>query len=558
LRARHGAAPGCYRPAGWRASVPRKTGALTAAGKRPRAQANFKLAVLRHRATLRAELVNICASRLVGSKKDERSLLVPTMISLGRFRGADALASAMMIALLSVAEPHSALAASPGNTRPNILFFLTDDQRADTVAALGNRHIETPALDRLVERGMTFPRAYVMGANEGAVCMPSRCMIQTGRSLFRLPTAPATMRKGLPAFLEAVKNQSEGRDWALLPRVLKAAGYETFHVGKRNNECAPAIESYDTNIERDDAGLEARAQSSQAHADAVIRFLRERKADRPFFIYLAPPVPHDPRVAPKEFMDRYDPAKMPLPPAMLPMHPFDNGEMTVRDEKLAPWPRTPEVIRRHLADYYACITCLDHHFGRIVDCLRELGQLDNTIIIFSSDNGLSIGDHGLMGKQNLYEFGGMHVPLVIAGPGIRHGRSDAFVYLFDLFPTICELAGVPVPPAAEGTSLVPALRGKRFQPREAMFNAYKDVQRSIRDERWKLIRYPQINRTQLFDLKNDPHERRDLAADPKYAAQVERLMKQLAAAQRQWGDTCPLTSPNPKPAEWSPEKVGVQ
>ncbi|MDW8309934.1 MAG: sulfatase-like hydrolase/transferase [Verrucomicrobiales bacterium] len=443
-------------------------------------------------------------------------------------------------------------AGAISSTRPNILFVLVDDQRADTIGALGNRHIETPTLDSLVERGVAFPRAYIMGANEGAVCMPSRCMIQTGRSLFRLPASTSMMRKGLPAFLEAMKGKVEGRDWALLPRVLKAAGYETFHIGKRGNECVPAIEACDTNIERDDPGPEARARSSQAHADAVIRFLRDRKADRPFFIYLAPPVPHDPRVAPKEFMDRYDPAKIPLPPAMRPMHPFDNGEMTVRDEKLAPWPRTPEVIRRHLADYYAAITCFDHHLGRIVECLRALGQLDNTIIIFSSDNGLSIGDHGLMGKQNLYEFGGMHVPLVIAGPGIRRGRSEAFVYLFDLFPTICELAGVPVPPVAEGKSLVPALRGRRYQGHEVMFTAYRDVQRSVRDARWKLICYPQINRTQLFDLKNDPHELRDLAGEPGYAGRVEAMMKRLAAAQREWGDTCPLTVPNPRPAAWSP------
>src|SRR5258706_12562209 len=110
--------------------------------------------------------------------------------------------------------------------------------------------------------------------------------------------------------------------------------------------------------------------------------------------------------------------------------------MAVRDELLAPWPRPPEVIRRHLADYYACITCLDHHLGRIFDCLKELGQLDNTVIIFAGDNGLSLGEHGLMGKQNLYEYGGMRVPLVIAGPGIARAKRDTFVYLYDLFPTI--------------------------------------------------------------------------------------------------------------------------
>ena len=287
------------------------------------------------------------------------------------------------IALLVALQASAVVASALNARRPNILFLLSDDHRSDGVAALGNPHIKTPALDRLVERGMSFNRAYVMGAMEGAVCMPSRCMIQTGRSLFRLPPVQLSRKTYADVRRPAMKGKVEGRDWALLPRVMRVAGYETFHMGKRGNECLPAIEAYETNIMRDDPTPSERVNSSQAYGDAVIKFLRERKTDRPFFIYLAPPVPHDPRVAPKEFMDMYDPAKIPLPPAFLPMHPFDNGEMTVRDEQLAPWPRTPEVIRRHLADYYACITCLDHHFGRIVDCLKELGQLDNTIIIFA-------------------------------------------------------------------------------------------------------------------------------------------------------------------------------
>jgi arylsulfatase A-like enzyme len=456
-------------------------------------------------------------------------------------------------ALAAFAAPATPAASATTRPKPNIILFLTDDHRADGLAALGNPHIKTPALDKLVEGGMSFSRAYVMGALEGAVCLPSRSMIQTGRSLFRLP--PVNLRKGYAEFAEAMKNKTEGRDWALLPRVLHAAGYETFHLGKRGNECLPGIESYDTNIMRDDQAPSERVNASEAFGDGTIKFLRERKAGRRFFIYLAPPVPHDPRVAPKEFMDMYDPAKIPLPASFLPVHPFDNGEMTVRDEKLAPWPRTPEIIRRHLADYYACITCLDHHFGRIVDCLRELGQLDNTIIIFAGDNGLSLGEHGLMGKQNLYEFGGMHVPLVIAGPGVKRGRSDAFVYLFDLFPTICDLAGAHVPKAADGKSLAPLLRGENARLRDVMFTAYKNVQRSIRDERWKLIRYPQINRTQLFDLQNDPHELQNLADDRKDAPKVAALMAKLAATQKEFGDTCPLTSNAPKPAQWLPDKA---
>ncbi|MEI2727321.1 MAG: sulfatase-like hydrolase/transferase [Verrucomicrobiota bacterium] len=455
--------------------------------------------------------------------------------------------------LLIACGPAFAATAQIQSPRPNVLFLLSDDHRADGIAALGNPNLKTPALDRLVERGMAFRHAYTMGAMEGAVCLPSRSMIQTGRSLFRLP--PVNQRQGYQEFSAAMKGRNEGRDWALLPRVLRAAGYETFHMGKHGNECRPAMENYEINILRDDPSVAERVNSSQAYGDGVIKFLRERKTERPFFIYLAPPVPHDPRVAPKEFTDLYDPAKLLLPPSYLPLHPFDNGEMIVRDEKLAPWPRLPEVIRRQLADYYACISCLDHHFGRIVDCLRDRGQLENTIIIFAGDNGLSLGDHGLMGKQNLYEFGGMHVPLVVAGPGIHPGTSDAFVYLFDLFPTICQMTHVQVPVAVEGKSFAPLLAGQPFMAREFMFNAYKNVQRSFRDERWKVIRYPQINRTQLFDLANDPHELNDLADQPAQKGKIAELMDRMVTAQRDWGDTCPLTSANPAPAAWSPEML---
>ncbi len=441
--------------------------------------------------------------------------------------------------------------AAPDHPRPNVLFILADDHRADGIGALGNPNVRTPNLDQLVERGMSFSRAYVMGSTEGAVCQPSRSMIQTGRSLYHLPKT--NLRKSYTDFSNAMKDKVEGKDWALMPRVMKDAGYATLHVGKPGNECTPALESYEKNINRPDNSPAERASSSRGHADHVIEYLRGRIDDkRPFFIYLAPPVPHDPRVAQQEFMDLYDPAKITLPRAYLPVHPFDNGEMTVRDEQLARWPRPADNIRRQLADYYACITGLDHHLGRIFECLKELGQFDNTIIIFAGDNGLSMGEHGLMGKQNVYEFGGMHVPLVIAGPGVKSGRSDAFVYMFDLFPTICDVTRTPVPRAAEGRSLAPVLAGKKMKERDVMFNTYKDVQRSLRDDRWKIIQYPQINRTQLFDLKNDPYELNDLAAKSEAAPRIKKMLASMAKVQKEFGDECPLTVANPKPATWTP------
>ena len=149
----------------------------------------------------------------------------------------------------------------------------------------------------------------------------------------------------------------------------------------------------------------------------------------------------------------YDARKLTLSKNFLPRHPFDNGELEVRDELLSPIPRTADAMRRELADYYATITHLDHEVGRVLQALSDRGLAANTVVIYSSDQGLAVGGrHGLMGKQNLYEH--IKPPLIVAGPGVPHGRSDALVYLFDLFPTICDFAGVPTPPEVEGKSLL--------------------------------------------------------------------------------------------------------
>jgi arylsulfatase A-like enzyme len=362
-------------------------------------------------------------------------------------------------------------------------------------------------------------------------------MILTGRSFFRAP----------------------GTNYALWPKAMEAGGYETFHLGKKGNSFLPGMEAFQTCLYSGDLGVDDHHEiASEKTADRVIEFLRGRNSAQPFFIYYAPPVPHDPRRSPKEFMDLYDPSKLPLPARFKPVHPFDNGEMTVRDEMLAPHPRTPEIVRKHLADYYACVTCLDHHIGRIISALRKLNQLDNTIIIFTGDNGLSLGDHGLFGKQNLYEMGGMHVPLIIAGPKIPHGKTDAFIYLYDLFPTVCGLTGTAIPRQVDGINQKSVVLGKASGIRTKMFTLYKDVQRSIRDARWKLICYPQINMNQLFDLQTDPNELHNLWENPRHASKAKELTAMLEKTQKEAGDSCPLMVATPKDPHWSPPAPKAQ
>jgi arylsulfatase A-like enzyme len=464
-----------------------------------------------------------------------------------------ALAGSLILAALVVAAPAAAESAGPRRLarRPNILILLSDDQRADTIAALGNRHIRTPNLDRLVSRGTAFTRAYCMGSLQGAVCVPSRAMLLSGSTLFR------------------VKDSLTGQTtW---PESFQQAGYTTFLTGKWHNQADSALRLFDQGkaiflggmgdpykvplkdispqhvfVQREQSG----EHSVKLFTDAAITFLQGRTDEAPFLCYVAFNAPHDPRAAPPSFHEWYNEHQPPLPPNFLPRHPFDNGEMAIRDERLAPWPRAPEVVRRHLADYYASIEFLDEQVGRILAALQSSGRLENTFIVFASDHGLAIGSHGLFGKQNLYEHS-MNSPLVISGPGIPQGKKmTALCYLLDIFPTLGDLIGVAGPGGSEGRSLAPILAGSQQSVYGSIFTAYADVQRAVRDERWKLILYPKINTSQLFDLENDPGEMHDLANGPKHAGERIRLTALLREWQKQLGDSQPLSSDSPRPKEF--------
>jgi arylsulfatase A-like enzyme len=431
--------------------------------------------------------------------------------------------------LLTLLLAQPALAAG----RPNVVFLFTDDQRADGARALGNPALHTPNLDGLVKSGFTFTNAYCLGSDMPAVCTPSRNMLLSGRAYFRWkgPQAPADG----PSFAAA----------------MKAAGYETYHHGKRGNTSLNLQKHFDHSAYVNESKERASGQPGKTIVDAAIQFLGKRKSNRPFFLYLAFEAPHDPRVAAREYLDRYAPEKLPLPTNYLPVHPFDNGEMLVRDEKLERWPRTEAAVRRHLHEYYAVITGLDFHIGRLLAELRRLKLDRDTLIVFSSDHGLAMGSHGLMGKQSLYD-AAMKSPLVIAGPGVPKGESAALAYLMDIFPTVCDLCGAKTPGGLDGRSLAPILAGKSDKVRDSLFLAYRDVQRAVRDDRWKLIRYPKINRTQLFDLKADPHETTDVAADPTNAKRIEAMMAQMRGWQKALGDAAPLSVAKPGDGRFVP------
>lgn len=430
--------------------------------------------------------------------------------------------------------------------RPNVLFLFADDMRADSIHALGNPTVKTPHLDTLVQRGFAMRNAYCFGGNSPAVCTPSRNMLLSGNCYFRWkeylpPGAPEARRGAL----------SPG-DGPNLPLSFKDAGYVTYHHGKKGNTATLIQAKFDINkyLANDEAERKS-GEPGQEIVDDAIDFLNDRPADKPFLMYLAFGNPHDPRIAAKKYLDQYEADKIPLPANYLPQHPFDNGEMTVRDEKLSPWPRTESEIRRTLHEYYATITALDHHIGRLLTALRERGLEENTIVVFSADQGISVGSHGLLGKQNLYDHA-MKAPLVLAGPGIPHGESAALAYIFDVYPTLCDLVGIGIPGSIDGRSFRSVLNGTSAVHREGLLSAYRDVQRAYRDERWKIIRYPQVDVTQLFDLTNDPDERHNLAADPAHHPRVEMMMRALQEHQRNYDDSLPFNVPHPKPAKWTP------
>ena len=458
--------------------------------------------------------------------------------------------------------------------RPNILFFFADDQRFDTVGALGNDDIRTPALDALVREGTAFTHAHIMGGSCGAVCMPSRAMLMTGRTLFHLD------RQG----------QDIPADHVLLGELLRRHGYVTFGTGKWHNGTASYARSFSAGAEIFFGGMDdhwnvpacdfdptgrypearehsrsldtwydengrpfkrvhtnrqvfdhtrAGRHSSDLFGDAAVEFLRSHDGDQPFFLYVSFMAPHDPRETHPQYHELYDPERMPLPESFTPEHPFDNGDLQVRDEHLAPFPRTEESVRRQLADYYAMISHLDAQIERVLGVLEETGRAGNTIIVFAGDNGLAVGRHGLMGKQNLYDHS-VRVPLILHGPGVPRGETRAaFCYLLDIYPTLCDLIGVEIPDSVEGRSLAPVLHTAGTQVRDRLHFAYKGIHRGVRDERLKLIEYVvgDERHTQLFDLEADPFELKNLAGDPDYAGHLERLRYDLLAWRDELDDT---------------------
>lgn len=440
-------------------------------------------------------------------------------------------------------------------SRPNIIFMIADDHRFDALGSSGTPEIRTPHLDRLAGQGVACDRAYVMGGLMGGVCVPARAALLTGTNPFRASVRPRVNDgPGCSTLNPAMRT---------LPESLRKDGYHTFAIGKWHNDKASFSAGFDngaylffrgmsdhwhvpvydfdpTGIYPEGASYIQDTFSTELFAGAAIDFLRQYDGRDPYFLYLAFTAPHDPRTAPKEYADRYTADRMTLPRNFLPEHPFDNGELQNRDERLAGWPRSESEVRQHIADYHAMIEHLDTHVGEVMQALATRSDANNTIVVYTADHGLAIGRHGLMGKQNLYDHS-VHIPLLLSFPGIPTGRrSTALTYAYDLYPTLCELTGTPTPDTVEGRSLLPLLHTPNGAPRrDSVIGLHKDVQRMVTDGDWKLIRYYRAadrevgtDRIQLFHLSDDPWEMNDVSADPRCEERLRFLANEFTSWQR--------------------------
>jgi arylsulfatase A-like enzyme len=452
-----------------------------------------------------------------------------------------------------------ALRASADDSKPNILFIFADDQCFETINALGNKEIETPNLDRLARRGTTFTHAYNMGSWSGAVCVASRTMLNSGRFVWNAQAIHA----------KSEQERQQGRWWS---EYLKNAGYRTYMTGKwhckanaekafdvardvrpgmpktveaaYNRPAADGSDPWSPSDPKFGGFWEGGTHWSEVVSNHAGDFLDQaEQRDEPFFMYLAFNASHDPRQSPADYIDRYPLDAVKVPDNFLPVYPYAEAigcGPRLRDERLAPFPRTPHAVKVHRQEYYAIITHMDTMIGRILDALEATGKADNTWIFYTADHGLGVGQHGLLGKQNMYDHS-VRVPFIVAGPGVPSGKQISEpIYLQDVMPTTLELSGVEKPDHVEFSSLLPMLEGGK-SPYRSIYGCYLEKQRSIRTDQYKLIAYPAADALRLYDVANDPLEMNDLADDASMKPVVKELFADLVELQKTMNDDLDLS-----------------
>lgn len=451
--------------------------------------------------------------------------------------------------------------------RPNILLLMCDQMRGDCLGIAGHPDVKTPYLDSLAYEGVRFEHAYSACPS----CIPARAALFTGQS---------QERHGRVGY-------QDGVDWdyaAMLPRLLSDGGYHTEAIGKLHvhpplrrcgfcnltlhdgyigyyrNPRKPWIEHqlahdayvdflknrHGASADVADAGIECNAwiarpwlYDEMSHptnwvVTKTLEALQRRDRALPFFLMASFVRPHPPWDAPAHYLDLYTCAGL-RPPAA---GDWADPERTAREGHVYDsrfGSADGELRRQGMAGYYAAITHMDHQIGRILKTLEQEGVLEDTVILFLSDHGEMLFDHGLFRKVLPYQ-GSVHIPLIFrVGKNLGGGTgvADQVAELRDIAPTLLELAGLPVPPEMDGVSLLPALEGGHAPLREFLHGEHSGGEISnhyIVTGRDKYIWFSQTGREQYFDLVADPREERDLIGEAATRPRVDLLRGQLVEA----------------------------
>lgn len=439
---------------------------------------------------------------------------------------------------------------------PNILFVISDDQSFRAIGSNGNQVIKTPHLDSLADAGMRFTHCFNMGSYSGAICLASRAMLNTGRHVWQAEAAVGTDTLWGEYFENAGYDTFISGKWHVAGGGLDETGsaaqaFETaVALGKgfyesptqygrpaANPEWAPdditllghwSPEVWDITNHVVSAPYTVEKHTSELYADHAIDFLNARtEQSSPFFMYVSFNAPHDPRQAPTEYQELYSSFDPLIPPNLMGQYPYELASQ--RDDDTTSYPITEESYKLHLKEYYAMISHMDAQVGRVLAALDASGQADNTYVVFTSDQGLAIGEHGYMGKQILYDHS-TRVPFFIKGPGISAGSTiDSMFYLQSIVPTTLELAGIPIPASIDFPSLTGLMNGSTNRLYDSIYGglfASGMPQRMVRTEKYKLIMYPYLDTCLLYDLENDPWEATNLFTNPQYGQIANELLEQ--------------------------------
>jgi arylsulfatase A-like enzyme len=427
--------------------------------------------------------------------------------------------------------------------QPNILFLVADDLRWNSTGFGGDPLVQTPNLDRLGAAGVIFNRAAVTTS----ICMASRASMLTGQWLSRMGGARVTP-------------QTWKDTW---PAQLRAAGYYGGHIGKIHVS-GQSASGYDFWAGRNGPyhwlkgnGAEGGGiHSIQKDTDEALRFLDKRPKDKPFFLQVAYTVPHAEDHDPKQYLPMpqedalYAARAVPVPETVAPEYwlrlpPFFRE---ARNESRARWTKrfdTPEKYQEMVKNYYRLISGMDRSIGTILEALRAGGVSDNTVVVFIGDNGYFLGEHGLADKWYAYEES-LRVPLLIYDPRLpaegRGKRCDNWVLNVDIAPTFCAMAGVKAPAAMQGCDITPLLHGQTpaawrtdFLYQFKWSSEVITASEAVCSKDWKYIRWVGHRTEELFDLRNDPLETRDLSKDPAHAADLARLRARCDELKREVG-----------------------